>query len=214
MLHARYFNKKPKNIPALAPNYNLCPTQSSPIIFEKEGERQLELMRWGLIPFWAKDVKSASRYSLINARGEEVESKRSYKEAFKSRRCIVPVSGFFEWIRPEKAPKRPFAISMADGGIMSIAGIWERWESKDETIDSFAMITVEANKFMAKIHDRMPLILSKETEATWMSPETNIKDIRAIVQPCPDKWLTAYEISPKVNSPKNNSKDILDPLAS
>src|SRR5687768_455228 len=130
-LELRYLIKKRsrKPITPLKPNYNLSPTQISPIILSKDVDIDIEFLRWGLVPAWAKDVKSADKYSLINAKGEEITEKRSFKNAFHSRRCIVPVSGFFEWKRSEHGPKRPFAIHLKKEPIMSLAGIWEHWKN-------------------------------------------------------------------------------------
>ncbi len=156
-LAIRYIFEKRKRKPldGFRSNYNLSPTQLSPIVFFKDDKVQIEPFRWGLIPFWAKDVASASKYSLINARGEEITEKRSYKAAFEKRRAIVPLSGFFEWKRPEKGPKQPFAIHLKDDQIMSVAGIWELWKGEGSEVYSFSIITCEANSMMAlRVHPR------------------------------------------------------------
>jgi putative SOS response-associated peptidase YedK len=214
-LHARYINERSKRNPlGLRPNYNLAPTQLSPVVLVKEGERQLSLFRWGLIPTWAKDIKSASQYSLINARGEEIREKRSYKTPFQKRRCIVPLSGFIEWQRISPKEKAPFAIHLKSGQIMSVAGVWEHWESKatGEEVDSFSIITTAGNKFMSKIHDRMPVILPPEKESEWLDPQnTDTESLMKLLKPCPEDWLTAYPISKAINSPRNNSKEVLEP---
>ncbi len=214
-LYFRYLNERDKRKPlGLAPNFNMSPTQLSPLVRKSGDETEIALFRWGLVPSWAKDLKSASRYSLINARGEDILEKRSYKVAFKMRRCIVPLSGFIEWKREEKS-KRPFAISLKNEPIMSVAGIWEHWESKDsgEVVDSFSIITTCANEFMQEIHDRMPVILDRKNEAQWLDPEN--QDTEALIKllkPCPPEHLRAYEISTLINSPKNNRAEVLVPL--
>lgn len=148
----------------LRPNFNMCPTQISPIVLVRDGKREIDFFRWGLVPSWAKDVKAAAKYSLINARGEEILTKKSFKEPFKKRRCIVPLSGFFEWQRSGDK-KIPYAIHLKDKSIMSVAGVWEHWVgSTGEVVDSFALITTSANAMMEKIHDRMPVILNKGDE--------------------------------------------------
>lgn len=200
------------------PNYNMSPTQSVPVILVRDDKQQLELFRWGLVPFWAKDVASAAKYSLINARSEEITEKRSYAQAFQKRRCLVPLSGFIEWIRPpegSKAPKRPFAIHLKDAEIMSVAGVWEHWESKEtgDRVDSFSILTTEANSFMAKIHDRMPVILDKRDEKAWLDPSNQkTESLKKFLKPCATKWLDAFEVSTAINSPKNNSPKVLEPL--
>lgn len=206
-LFLRYLFRKPPpgGLPGLKPNYNLSPTQQAPVL-RKEGQtRLIERARWGLIPFWAKDAQQASKYSLINAKGEEIETKRSYREAFLHRRCIVPVSGFYEWKREDSGPKRPFAISHASEPILSLAGVWEN--------GSFSIITTEANSFMAAIHDRMPVILERKDEKAWLDPSlSDPLKLKAFLKPCPSDWLKAHEVSPLVNSPKNNRPELLTPI--
>lgn len=211
-LYIRYLNTRLRRNPLGKPNYNFCPTQLSPIVVAGDGVRQIREMRWGLVPFWAKDVKSASKYSLINARSEEVFEKRSYQVAILKRRCILPLSGFFEWKRPDDAPKVPYAIYLKDEPIMSVAAIWERWESPDdgEVIESFSLMTTGSNFFMEKIHDRMPVILPKSKEDDWLDPE-NVKEknIAPLLRACQSRLLAAHPVSALVNSPKNNSPNLL-----
>jgi putative SOS response-associated peptidase YedK len=216
-LELRYLNERRKRRPlaGLEPNFNLAPTQLAPVVFMQDHQRTIELMRFGLVPFWAKDIKSAGKYSLINAKAEEIDEKRSYKEAFLHRRCIIPLSGFYEWQRTDGA-KRPFAIHLRDGQIMSVAGVWEYWQSKDtqQTVDSFSIITTAANSLMQKIHNRMPVVLDRKDESTWLDPDNHdIAVLKSLLKPCPSEWLEVYEISTLVNSPKNNTKKVLDPLA-
>lgn len=217
----RYLNKRswkwPKEIPTFKsePNFNMCPTQTTHGLLVLDNKIQFHEMRWGLVPGWAKTVKDADKYSMINAKAEEIAEKRSYKNAFQMRRCIIPVSGFYEWKRTQDA-KRPFAIHLKDKSIMSLAGIWERWSDKEsgEVVDSFSLITTAANNFMLKIHDRMPVILEEEDEETWLDPELNDpKELMSLLKPCPDNFLDAYEVSTLVNSPKNNSMAVLEPIS-
>lgn len=214
-LYARYINERAKRNPlGLKPNYNLAPTQLSPVVLVKDGDRSISLFRWGLIPFWAKDLKSASKYSLINARGEEIAEKRSYKDAFQKRRCIVPLSGFFEWQRVSPKDKTPFAIHLKNAPIMSVAGVWEQWKSDTtgEIVDSFSIVTTDANSFMSRIHDRMPVILPPEKEAEWLDPENrDVPKLLELLRPSADDALDAYRISTAVNSPRNNAPAVLEP---
>jgi putative SOS response-associated peptidase YedK len=217
-LEARYITEKRKRKPLadLQPNYNLSPTQIAPIVLMRDEEVTIEPMRWGLVPFWAKDLKSASKYSLINAKAEEITEKRSYQKAFERRRCIVPLSGFFEWKREGEGPKRPFAIYLKDHSILSVAGIWELWESQTtgEVIQSFSIITTQANEFMETIHNRMPVILNQKDEKDWLAPENHdVSRLKEYLKPCSSDWLSAYEVSILVNSPKNNRKEVLDRVA-
>jgi len=210
-LEMRYQWARTKRNPlGLQPNYNLCPTQNAPVVVRSADENTVKLMRWGLVPNWAKTIKDASKYSLINARGEEITEKRSYKNAFANQRCIVPLSGFFEWRREtEKGPKVPFAIYLKDEPIMSIAGIWERWHSEDskEEVYSFSIVTTEANSFMKKIHDRMPVILDREMEKVWLDPTNHdTLHLKTFLKPCPSNWLSAHEVSSLVIHQRTTEK--------
>jgi putative SOS response-associated peptidase YedK len=218
-LRMRYVNERWKRNPSwgsqkVTRNYNLSPTQTAPVVLVRDAELSVEFMRWGLIPFWAKDVKSVVKFSLINARGEEIEEKRAYKQAFERRRCIVPLSGFFEWLRPQEGPKRPFAIHLKNEPIMSVAGVWEHWQSKDtgELIDSFSIITTSANDAMSGIHDRMPVILERKDEAAWLDPENHdVAALKKLLVPS-HQQLELFEVSTRVNSPRNNSPEVLEPV--
>ena len=214
-LAIQYLNGQPPNLDWMRPNFNMAPTQNSPVVVVRHGEPAVDRFRWGLIPFWAKSVTAAAKYSLINARGEEITEKRSYAIAFKRRRCVVPLSGFYEWKREGKT-KRPFAIQLRDHPIMSVAGVWERWQPGDDTepVHSFSIVTTRANTFMADIHDRMPVILDGLDVEHWLDPEVQEPEqVLPLVRPCPPEWLTAYEVSTAVNSSRNNSPDVLQRIS-
>lgn len=219
-LRFRYFNKRPwpwklnDEVPSFAPNYNMCPTHSTLVLSVIEGTIGFRRMRWGLVPGWARTVKDADKYSMINAKSEEITQKRSFKSAFEKRRCIVPVSGFYEWKRTDKR-KQPFAIHLKDNSIMSLAGIWEHWADKDsgEAVDSFCVLTTTADSFMQRIHDRMPVILSDQQLSEWLDPSAcDPAKATLLVREHPTLDLCAYEVSAMVNSPKNNSPEILSKL--
>lgn len=199
----------------LRPNYNLAPTQQAPILRLKKNVLELSLSRWGMIPKWAPDMKSATRYALINAKIEDIETKRSYSQPFRSQRCIVPLSGFFEWKGDAEAPKRPFAFQLIDEPIMSVAGIWEEWSSSDSLappILSFAILTTSANELVRPIHARMPVILTRESEAAWLDSDLeDIGQIKELISPIPAEKMAAFEISARVNSPRQNDQDLLIP---
>ena len=209
----QYLNRRPLRLDGFHQTYNLAPTQSSPVVLVRNGHRTIEVFRWGLIPDWATSLEAAARYSLINARGEEIAEKRSYAQAFRHRRCIVPLSGFYEWKRggPQK---RPFAVHRWDQGILSVAGIWEHWHPEGQApVQSFSIVTTRANSLMADIHDRMPVILDAPDLDLWLDPEVHEPErLQPLVRPCPPEWLTAYEVSTAVNAPRNNRPDILEPL--
>src|SRR5450631_2457457 len=144
--------------PVVEPHYNIAPTQLVWVVRNDGDHNRFDHMKWGLIPFWAKDQKIGS--SLINARSETVHEKPAFRHCIKSRRCIIPASGFYEWLRVGDQ-KQPNYILMADGGIMAFAGIWDQWHlpGEDLLLESFSILTTEANELLAPIHDRMPVIL-------------------------------------------------------
>jgi putative SOS response-associated peptidase YedK len=213
-LFYRYLNIKPVDLPELNPNYNMTPTQETTVLRVVDGERHFALMRWGLVPFWAKDVKSADRYSMINAKAEEITEKRSFKAAFEKRRCIIPMSGFFEWKKMATGRKTPYCVRLKEEPIMSLAGIWEHWKSKEGTQDvtSFAIITTDANEAMQSIHSRMPVILNRNEEDFWLHSENaHSTELKKLLKPCPPDWMDIYPISTMVNSPINNRPEVLHP---
>ena len=208
-LQIRYSSRRPIKL-NLLPNFNFAPTQQGPVVRSVEGELTIDMLRWGLVPAWAKDEK-AGGYSLINAKAEEITEKRTYKQAFEKRRCLVPVSGFIEW-RAADTGKRPFSIFLKDEPIMSLAGIWEHWERDGKLIDSYSVITTAANEFMQAIHNRMPVILNRTAENLWLDPATNLEALKSLIQPYQSDSMDAFEISRLVNSPKNNSPEVLAPV--
>ncbi len=157
-------------LPNLRPRYNVAPTQQVPIVrrAQDDGEREVAQVRWGLIPFWAKDEKIG--YKLINARAEGIDAKPSFREAFKrGRRCLIPADGFYEWWKGTK-PKQPWRITLEDGGPFAFAGLWERWEKAPDgvPVESCTIITTAANALVAKLHDRMPVILPVDAYGPWL----------------------------------------------
>jgi putative SOS response-associated peptidase YedK len=215
-LEIRYNTQRKKRTPlGFKPNYNLSPTQNSPVVLIQDGELKIELFRWGLVPFWAKDVKSADKYSLINAKAEEITEKRSYKGPFEKRRCIVPLSGFYEWKKEDDGTKQPYAIHFREPSIMSVAGIWEHWEDKEagEIIQSFSIITVGANTDLVDLHKRMPAILDQKDEELWLDPDQHdVDNLKKILIPKKLKKIEVYPVSKLVNSPKNNNPKVLEKL--
>ncbi len=191
-----------KTISNLAPNYNVAPTQEVPIIRinKANSKRELDLVHWGLIPFWAKDLKVG--YRMINARAETVAKKPAFRAAYRKRRCLIPISGFYEWIKNGSA-KQPYLIRMKDVAPFALAGLWEKWYNpEDETeLESCTIIVTEANRFMTPIHDRMPVILCPKDYNRWLDPDA--EDVNLLLRPCPDDWLEAYPVSTYVNSPWN-----------
>ncbi|MDP8219929.1 MAG: SOS response-associated peptidase [Candidatus Stygibacter frigidus] len=151
----------------IEPNENIRPSQNVPVIVIKQGKKYLGFVRWGLIPFWAKDDKIG--YKLFNARSETIDVKPSFKGGFKSRRCLIPANGFFEWRKPDKAK---FYFELKNRKLFSFAGIWEKWKNaQGEIIPTCTIITCQPNELVSPIHDRMPVILKKEDEESWLNCE-------------------------------------------
>jgi putative SOS response-associated peptidase YedK len=194
------------------PHYNLAPTQTVLAVRKAEEDaRELVPLRWGLVPSWSKGPDN--RHSMINARAETVDSKPAYRNAFKHRRCLIPAEGFYEWKAVGKA-KTPFLIRRKDGEPFGMAGLWESWRSKEgETIESCTIIVTDANTLVREGHDRMPVILSREGYAAWLDTEYKDADgLRALLRPAdPEPW-TLVEVSRKVNSPKNDSPELIKPV--
>ncbi|MEA3275021.1 MAG: SOS response-associated peptidase [Pseudomonadota bacterium] len=191
------------------PRYNVAPTQPVLAVRKtKDGKRELLPLRWGLVPSWSKGPDS--RYSMINARAETVNSKPAYRNAFKHRRCLIPAEGFFEW-KPERRGKTPFLIRRKDSDPFAMAGLWERWHGEDgEALESCTIIVTDANDLVRSIHDRMPVILAGEDYDAWLDPDN--KDIDALLEMLkptdPERW-TMHEVSRQVNSPRNDGPELL-----
>lgn len=194
-----------------APRYNAAPLQLLPVIRQRPGgERVAHLLRWGLIPSWSKDPAIASK--LINARGETLPEKPSFRSAFKSRRCIIPASGFYEW-KAIAGGKQPYFIRPANDDFFGIAGLWERWTPPDgEPLDTFAIITTDATDTLRPLHDRMPVILRADDYGPWLSKETHADFLRQLVVPCDANAITMYPVSPNVGNVRNDAPDLVEPL--
>ena len=191
------------------PRYNCAPSQNLAVISNQD-RGNLSFFRWGLIPFWARDIKIG--YRMINAKAETITEKPSFKNPFKRKRCLVLSDGFFEWKRINDKEKIPYRIVMKDNSLFSMAGIWDTWKNeKDEAIHSFSIITTGPNELMKNIHDRMPVILPKEEEKTWLD-ETPPDELFPLLRPFPAGLMTAYPVSRLVNSPANDRPEILDPV--
>ena len=196
------------------PSYNIAPTQQVVAITSDEGDQnRAELMRWGLVPFWAKDPSIGSR--MINARAETLAEKPSFRNAFKKRRCLVLADGFYEWKR-DAGRKRPMRITVAREEPFAFAGLWESWgQDEGNALLTCTIITTSANGFMEPIHDRMPVILPRDAEEAWLDPETeDVGALSELLLPYPSDQMHAHEVSTLVNSPHNNSPECIAPVAS
>jgi putative SOS response-associated peptidase YedK len=198
-----------KKNPDLAPRYNIAPSQDIAVIrlIPQTSSREIAILRWGLIPFWAKEKKIG--YKMINARAESVTDKPAFRAAFKYRRCLIPATGFFEWSHKNKT-KQPYFIRLKDTNILAFAGLWEHWVGKDgEVIDSCTVITTNANEAVKNIHDRMPVIIEPEQYDRWLDPGADEKNLSTLFAPFPDKKILAYPVGIEVNNPKNDSPNCL-----
>lgn len=198
----------PLNLPA---RYNIAPTQDVPIVrLEKEGGgRELVTVRWGLVPFWAKDL--AVGYKMINARAETVSEKPAFRRAFRQRRCLVVADGFYEWKKAE-GTRQPYFITVAGDRLFAFAGLWERWTSPEgERIDSCTIIVTEANAMLRPIHDRMPVILDAECFDEWLDTGRPIETAKALLKPYAGE-MTLFPVSRRVNSVRNDDPGCREPV--
>ena len=195
----------------LPPRYNVAPTQYAPVVRPSGGGagRELALLRWGLVPSWSQGLTSS--YRMINARAETVAQKPAFRAAFRARRCLVPASGFFEWLGG-KGRKQPYHIGLADGGAFAMAGLWERWaRAGAKAIDSFAIIVTDANALIRPIHDRMPVIIEPADYALWLEGGAEAAArARELLRPYPWDAMAAHPVSPRVNNPRNDDPECLE----
>ncbi len=192
------------------PRYNIAPTQDAPVVRHAPEGRSLALLRWGLVPFWADDVKTG--YRMINARAERVAQAPAYRHAFRRRRCLVPASGFYEW-RPGPRGKQPYAIVPADAPLFAFAGLWERRDKGETPVESFTIVVTDANAALRPIHERMPVILQREDYDAWLDPTTPLARLQALLHPIEDTAVRAYPVSRRVNDPRHDDPDLVRPLA-
>ena len=193
------------------PRYNIAPTQTVPVVrVGEDGARQWAWLRWGLVPSWAKDASIGNR--MINARAETAAEKPSFRAAFRRRRCLVPADGFYEW-RKSGGQSQPYRIEMARGAPFALAGLWERWQAAEgQAIESFTILTTEANRDLAAIHHRMPVILSPDHYDVWlMTGAANTGMLQPLLAPYGDGELTARPITRHVNNPRNDDPACLEP---
>jgi putative SOS response-associated peptidase YedK len=205
----------------LEPNYNVAPRAEVPVVAERHGERVLDVVRWGLIPSWAKDRAIGDR--LINARGQKLTTSNAFKRAFERRRCIVPADGFYEWQAVEgQRTKQPWFFRRRDGEPLAFAGLWEIWHDRDEGDDaprvrSCTIITTTPNELIAPIHDRMPVALTEASWSTWLDADNHdTASLTTLLAPMPASELEAWTVSTRVNKAANNGPELLDrvPVAS
>jgi putative SOS response-associated peptidase YedK len=202
---AMYHLMIPAAIPNMQPSFNVCPTDPVDTVVANDGQRELIQMRWGIIPFWwSKPVKEL-RLATFNARVETVTTKPFFREPFKSRRCLMPVSGYFEW-QDTPSGKQPWYFTARDGSpVLTVAALWDQWKNKEtgEAIKSCAMIITEPNSFVAEVHDRMPVLLMPDQFEHWLSGSMGVDELK----PAPENYLQRRHVSKRVNSSKADKDD-------
>ena len=190
------------------PCYNAAPSQHLPVILNEAGPRRIELLQWGLTPFWAKDPGIGNR--LINARSETLGEKPAFRAAFKKRRCLVLADGFYEWRTNTQGPKTPMHFSLSEGQPFAFAGLWEQWNAPDGSLlRSFALITGQPNALVAPIHDRMPAILLPEHESLWLDNDAEPALWQDLLRPYPPEAMRAKPASRRVNAVSNDDPTVL-----
>ncbi len=200
----------PEKIKDLSPRYNIAPSQQVVGVYQAEdGSRQLDYFRWGLIPHWAKDEKIGDK--MINARSETAAEKPAFRSSFRSKRCLIPASAFYEWKKEDKE-KIPFCIRSQDQTPMAFAGLWDSWLGPEGVIQSCSILTTEANQPLKPLHDRMPVILQPEDYQPWLNlPIHDTEYLNTLLRPCPNDFIEAYEVDRLVNSPKNDNPECMTP---
>ncbi|GAB4350190.1 MAG: SOS response-associated peptidase [Gammaproteobacteria bacterium] len=195
--------------PELQPRYNIAPTQDIPAVVWVDGEREVIMLRWGLVPSWSKDPSIGQR--LINAKAETVAGKPAFRAVFRRRRCLIPASGFYEW-QAKPGGKQPWNICRSEGGLMALAGLWEHWDSGGRALRTCTILTTDANPTVAPIHGRMPVILQPEVFDAWLQPDTSPQLLQELLHPCPENYLRAYPVDRYVNSPAHDDERCIEPL--
>ncbi|QBP42313.1 SOS response-associated peptidase [Paenisporosarcina antarctica] len=189
-------------------SYNIAPSQMVLSVINDGSKNRLGFLKWGLIPPWAKDEKIG--YKMINARSETVHEKPSFRNALKNKRCLIVADSFYEWKRTDER-KVPMRIKMKNNELFAMAGLWESWKTPNgKLVHTCTILTTEPNDLMSTIHDRMPVILKQQDEYNWLNPTVkNGDDLKRFMVPLEDGLLEAYEVSDKVNSPKNNDPELI-----
>jgi len=210
---ADWFGVDVEDIPFFAPSYNAAPQSVQPVvrINRDSGQPEFAPMRWGLVPFWAKDAKFG--YTTINARAEEVASKPAYREALKKRRCLVPADAFYEWQRIDKKTKHPFAFALKSGEPCAMAGLWERWQPKEgEALETFTILTTDPNELMEPVHNRMPVILEPRDYGRWLGVDSSevARPPVELLRPFSAEKMMAWPVSARVGNVRNNDAQLLE----
>ena len=197
----------------LGPSYNIAPQSFQPVVRldAETGQRELTVMRWGLIPFWAKDTKMA--FSTINAKAETVATSAMFREAWKRRRCLVPAEWFYEWQKLDDKRKQPYAIGMKDGSLFAFAGLWDTWKDKatGHELESYTILTTDPNVLMEPIHNRMPVIVPRGDYTRWMASADPAQLPADLLRPYPAEEMKVWKVGHAVGNVRNNTPDLVEP---
>lgn len=195
----------------IPPSYNIAPTTFQPVIrLDRDtGERELTIMRWGLIPSWCKEVKLLG-LSTINAKAESLMAKPMWRQPFKKRRCLIPADAFYEWQKVDAKTKQPHTFAMKDDALFAFAGVWERWIAPDnKPVDSFAIITTDPNELAATVHNRMPVIVEPRDYTRWLTPADEEQPPIDLLRPFDAEGMKAWKVGSAVGNVRNNVAELL-----
>jgi putative SOS response-associated peptidase YedK len=201
-------------VPPMEPRYNIPPSSDILVVRARKGVTEAEMIRWGLVPSWAKDPSIGNR--MANVRADTALEKSSFRNAMQKRRCLIPADVFYEWQDvPGQKRRRPHAVAFRDGDIFALGGIWEAWREKvsGEWLITVAIMTTEPNELLEPIHDRMPVIIEPADYGAWIDPATKIEDVRRLVAPHSPDSMRTWEISTLVNDPKADDIRLLEPVS-
>lgn len=192
------------------PRYNIAPSQDVTVVIKGQKGNKMGQLRWGLVPSWAKDPSIG--YKMINARSETAHEKASFKQPLRSKRCLVLADSFYEWKRESTRTKQPHRIYLKHNEPFAFAGLWSVWETEGQRLATCTVLTTSANEMMCELHDRMPVILPKDVEETWLNPQTDYETVMGLLRQYPSEDMTHYPVSQAVNSPKNEGPALAEPI--
>lgn len=218
---AAWFGVDEDDLPPFGPNFNVAPRTFQPVVrlSPDTGEREVVMLRWGLIPIWAKSSREGAMR--FNARAEDLAAKPSFREALRRRRCLVPADAFYEWQKLGPRSRHPYAIAMKDGGLYAFAGLWERWkEPEGDWLETFTIITTDPNELMEPFHNRMPVIIPRQDYDRWLGAGTGAAgtndDNRLpldLLRPFPAEAMTAWRVGDKVGNVRNTEAELLEEIS-
>jgi putative SOS response-associated peptidase YedK len=207
---ADWFGVDLEDLPAFPASYNIAPQSVQPVVrlATETGAREFALLRWGLVPAWARDAKIG--YSTINARAEEAANKPAFREALRKRRCLVPADAFYEWAKSDGKTKRPFAFGLRSGEPFALAGLWERWNPKiGDALETFTILTTDANEVVEPAHNRMPVILEPKDYNRWLEPTAEERLPIDLLRPFPAEQMISWPVGDRVGNVRNDDPELL-----